>query len=262
MKLTIRHTLTFSLGASARAVEHLLLTPTATPQQKVVNWSIEMPGLNEAASFRDGFGNRAHLVTQVKHDTDIVVIAGGVVETTDRAGVLGRLEYDPMPAVFRRQTAATKPDNTLIEGLSDADGRIAMLHALMGRVHEGAAMQEADARSQSQSQAQGEPPKNNRRDAPALVHAFVGAARALDVPARYVTGYLLDGDAGAFHAWAEAWDEGLGWIGFDPTLNLCPTETHVRLATALDAAGSVPIRTVPVWAEMPVETVEISAAAG
>jgi transglutaminase-like putative cysteine protease len=266
MKLTIRHTLTFSLGTPPRAVAHLLLTPTATPQQKVVNWTIEMPGFGNAAAFRDGFGNRAHLVTQVKPEAELVVMAGGTVETVDRAGVLGRLDYDPMPALFRRQTAATTPDATFIDGLPDGDGPIAMLHALMGRVHDGMgsgspttapgpSSQVDGGQSQLQSQGTGKDAELS-----AAVHAFIGAARAIEVPARYVTGYLLDGGKASFHAWAEAWDEGLGWIGFDPVLNLCPTEAHVRLAAGLDAMGTMPVRTVPAWGAMPVETVEISAA--
>ena len=56
--------------------------------------------------FRDGFGNRAHLVSQVKPEAEMVVTVTGAVETIDKAGVLGRLEYDPMPALFRRPTDA------------------------------------------------------------------------------------------------------------------------------------------------------------
>jgi transglutaminase-like putative cysteine protease len=256
MQLTIRHTLTFSLGTPARAVQHLLLTPLATPQQKIERWSIEMPGIADAAVFRDGFGNRAHLVSQIKPEPRIVVTAGGVVETLDRAGVLGRLDLDPMPAMFRRQTLETTFDPALIEGLAGGGDRIAMLHELMGRLH---ATRLAPTRMQaqgSQQQAQG-----GEMAPRGLALAFVGAARELGVPARYVTGYLLDEDGKAsFHAWAEAWDEGLGWIGFDAKLDMCPTGNHIRLASGLDATGTMPIRSAPVWNEMPVETVEIEAA--
>jgi transglutaminase-like putative cysteine protease len=262
MKLTIRHTLTLSLGAPPRAVQHLLLTPPATPQQKVLNWSIEMPGFPGAASFRDGYGNRAHLVTQVKPEGEIAVVVSGAVETVDRAGVLGRLEYDPTPVLFRRATASTKADPALGEGLSEREGRIALLHELMDRVHEAHATaselsQTSDGQSGSQAQSQSSAAKA-AADVASRVHAFIGTARSLPIPARYVTGYLFDDGVASVHAWAEAWDEGLGWIGFDPTLNLCPAEQHVRLASGLDAASTVPIRTVPVWADMPVETVEIA----
>ena len=64
MKLTVKHTLTYNLGTPARVVTHVLLTALAMPQQKVERWSIDMPGLSDGAMFRDGFGNRAYLVSQ------------------------------------------------------------------------------------------------------------------------------------------------------------------------------------------------------
>jgi transglutaminase-like putative cysteine protease len=76
-------------------------------------------------------------------------------------------------------------------------------------------------------------------------HIFISACRVGGVPARYVTGYLLtDGvsDEEAHHAWAEAWVEGLGWVGFDVANNVCPTDRYVRLAAALDASYAAPIR--------------------
>jgi transglutaminase-like putative cysteine protease len=248
MKIAVRHELTFSLGTPARAVVHLLLTPLATPQQRVERWSIDMPGIKDAASFRDGFGNRAHLVSLSKPEPNITVLIEGVVETIDKSGVIGRLDLDPMPALYRRPTAATKADPSLIEGLAPG-GRIAMLHQVMGRVHE----------RRTQSQAQGDQNQSQSSGPSDGAQSFIGAARALDIPARHVSGYLLTEDGGQFHSWAEAWDDGLGWIGFDPLLNQCPAEDYVRLASGLDAAGTVAIRTVPAWTEMPVEVVSVSA---
>jgi hypothetical protein len=158
-----------------------------------------------------------------------------------------------MPAMFRRPTPLTPADKALIEGLDAKTGRIALLHDLMGRLHaqqDAPATQTQSSKGQSQSQSQGKAPSPTE-----LTHAFLGAARALDIPARYVTGYLLDEGKASFHAWAEAWDEGLGWIGFDPSLDVCPNVDHVRVASGLDAMGTMPIRTVPVWDEMPAETV-------
>ena len=255
MKLTVRHTLRYSLGTPVRVVQHVLLTALSTPQQRVERWSIDMPGFAEGATFRDGFGNRAQLVTQVKPEDELLVTVTGLVDTIDKAGVLGRLEHDPMPAMFRRPTDLTKPDPSLIEGLRDGPDRIALFHELMGRVHESTPSQSQTQSAEGQSQTQGSEPMPQDR-----AHALIAALRALDIPGRYVTGYLLDDDGkGSFHAWSEAWDENLGWIGFDPTLNVCPTENHIRIASGLDAKSCPPLRTVPVWTEMPVERVEITA---
>jgi transglutaminase-like putative cysteine protease len=250
MKLTVTHTLTLALASPPRAVAHLLLTPLSTPQQRVERWSIDMPGLTQAAVFRDGFGNRAHLVSQHKPGDTLVVTATGSIETIDKAGVLGRLDYDPPPAMYLRPTALTLPDDTLLAGIDG--GRIAMLHELMGRVHD------RTGPTQTQS-AEGQEQSAGTTDVAALTHAFVAGARALDIPARYVTGYVFDEGEARVHAWAEAWDEGLGWIGFDPTLNFCPSDTHIRLASGLDATGATPLRMVPAPADI-TQSVEIIAA--
>ena len=255
MRLTIRHSLVFSLGTPVRAAQHLLLTASATPQQKVERWSIEMPGISDAVSFRDCFGNRAHLVTQTRPEGAISVVASGTVETVDKSGVLGRLDYDPGPALFRRTTEATKLDPRLVDGMAPDGGRIGFLHKLMARAHEGAREATQTQRQDDQGQSQG-----SAANTAEVVHGFIGAARASDIPARYVTGYLFDEGTASFHAWAEAWDDGLGWIGFDPVLNVCPSTEHVRLASGLDATSTMPIRSVPVWGEMPVETVTIEPA--
>ncbi|MGQ9724992.1 MAG: lytic murein transglycosylase B, partial [Tepidimonas sp.] len=70
-----------------------------------------------------------------------------------------------------------------------------------------------------------------------IASAFVVAMRALDIPARVVTGYQggernpVDGlwtvrqsDA---HAWAEVWLEGEGWLRVDPTAYVSPDRTAV-----------------------------------
>ncbi len=68
-----------------------------------------------------------------------------------------------------------------------------------------------------------------------IASSFVLLMRALDVPARIVTGYqggepnAVDGfwtvrqsDA---HAWAEVWEAGLGWVRVDPTSAVAPGRT-------------------------------------
>ena len=51
-----------------------------------------------------------------------------------------------------------------------------------------------------------------------------------------------DIDQQAAHAWAEAWVEGLGWLGFDAANGVCPTEAYVRVAIGLDYLGAAPVR--------------------
>jgi hypothetical protein len=252
MQISIHHRLSLELGENiGRAVQHLLLTPQSGPTQTVREWHIDMPGIDEAPGFFDAFGNRAHLAAQSKPDAELVISVSGVVETHDRNGVLGRPERGPMPALFKRVTPLTKPIGAVVSKVRHLDkagtGRIALLHALMERVAE---VLEASGQMQSQSageQMQAQGVTATPAGAAEHAHAFIGAARALDIPARYVTGYLSGSDEGpaAFHAWAEAYDDGLGWIGFDAMLGFCPTDGHVRVACGLDALSAAPVRTHP-----------------
>ena len=75
-------------------------------------------------------------------------------------------------------------------------------------------------------------------------HVFISTARLLNIPARYVSGYLMLNNTieqTASHAWAEAHIEGLGWVGFDAANDICPNETYVRLACGLDYREAAPV---------------------
>ena len=77
-------------------------------------------------------------------------------------------------------------------------------------------------------------------------HALIALAHASDLPARYVTGYLLtDAEEGeAAHAWAEVHIQGLGWVGFDPANRCCPDDRYIRLGSGRNALEAAPIRGV------------------
>lgn len=249
MQISIHHRLSLELGAGInRAVQHLLLTPQTGPTQTVHEWRIDMPGIDEAAGFLDGFGNRAHLASQSKPDSELRIAVSGVVETHDTNGVIGRLEREPVPTLYRRVTPLTRPVGAIVGRFRNAkmESRIALLHALMERTAEVLGAPE-QAQTQAQDMQQQQQATGAVPGAADYAHAFIGAARALDIPARYVTGYFSgeDGRPAAFHAWAEAWDESLGWICFDAMLSLCPTVRHVRIATGLDAVSAMPVRSYP-----------------
>ena len=96
-----------------------------------------------------------------------------------------------------------------------------------------------------------------------FAHLMAGALRMLGLPARYVSGYLLTsapGDAAvmvgadASHAWVQVWcpgtpgvpdsGAGAGWLDLDPTNDLVPASSHVRLAVGRDFGDVTPLRGV------------------
>lgn len=80
-------------------------------------------------------------------------------------------------------------------------------------------------------------------------HIMISLLREIEIPARYVSGYLYHRTgtqdrsvADATHAWCEALLPGYGWIGLDPTNNLLATERHIRTAVGRDYADVPPTR--------------------
>ncbi|HRZ00378.1 MAG TPA: transglutaminase family protein [Burkholderiaceae bacterium] len=84
-------------------------------------------------------------------------------------------------------------------------------------------------------------------------HLMIGVLRARGLPARYVSGYLLTRPApgrprllgaDASHAWVQAWSPSQGWLDLDPTNDLVPHLSHVRLAVGRDYSDVPPLRGV------------------
>ena len=70
-------------------------------------------------------------------------------------------------------------------------------------------------------------------------HLMIGLCRSVNIPARYVSGYLASEAASATHAWVEAFVPNVGWLGLDPTHNRQVDETYVKIGIGRDY-GDVP----------------------
>jgi transglutaminase-like putative cysteine protease len=84
-----------------------------------------------------------------------------------------------------------------------------------------------------------------------FAHLEIGCLRALGVPARYVSGYLLTNPppgqerlvgADASHAWLAVYCPGTGWVDVDPTNNQLPQDRHITLAWGRDYDDVSPIK--------------------
>jgi transglutaminase-like putative cysteine protease len=77
-----------------------------------------------------------------------------------------------------------------------------------------------------------------------LAVLFIELCRAMNIPARFVSGYFADVDGSQdrqLHAWAEVYLPGAGWRGFDPSLGLAIGERHLTVATGRTPAAAAPI---------------------
>jgi transglutaminase-like putative cysteine protease len=86
-----------------------------------------------------------------------------------------------------------------------------------------------------------------------FAHLEIAALHTLGLPARYVSGYLLTRPppgrvklvgADASHAWIGTFVPDFGWVDFDPTNDLMPSDEHVTIAHGRDFSDVTPLKGV------------------
>jgi len=80
-----------------------------------------------------------------------------------------------------------------------------------------------------------------------FAQVLLAMLRLLDIPARYVSGYICPNKSGmrgegATHAWVEVYIPFYGWLGIDPTNNCIVNDTHVRLAVGRNFLDCSPVK--------------------
>jgi transglutaminase-like putative cysteine protease len=256
MRLRVQHETTYHFDPPMRGVVQAhRLTPSLFEGQQVIDWTVTVDGAVDAAvrgaGFRDGAGDWIETVSLLGPVAEMTVEVAGEVETVDMSGVLrGHRESVP-PMTYLRPTRATRADKALSELAGDAVAGIApgavleRAHALAAAVSDAIAYRPGETEhgtTAAEALALGQGVCQDH------AHALIAGALTLDIPGRYVIGYLFateeDGVHEASHAWAELWIEGLGWIGFDPSNRSCPDERYIRLGSGADATEAAPIRGV------------------
>lgn len=246
MRLSVRHTTRYRFKEPvAHGIQRLRLTPKETQGQKILDWSMEYEGATEQFSYDDQNFNHVTLVAVDEGATEVVVSCKGTVETEDHHGVIGR-HAGHMPLwSFLGQTKLTKPGPKIRQLINSVErseeGMVATLHSLSAAIREAV---DYKTKSTDVKTTAEEAVANGEGVCQDHAHIFIAAARSLDIPARYVSGYLMMNDRieqEATHAWAEAYVQGLGWVGFDISNQISPDTRYVRVATGRDYRDAAPI---------------------
>lgn len=253
MILTIAHDTVYRYDQPMRGVvQSQRLTPARFDGQRVIDWAVAVKGddgaqVVQGGGFRDGAGDWVQGCTVVGPVREVVVSVRGTVETTDLTGVLRGHRERIRPEVYLTHTPATAADVGLRDlaqaAITGESGALARAHALAAVVREAIAYRPGVTEAHTtaaEALALGEGVCQDH------AHALIGAAIALGMPARYVSGYLQATEDGtpheAAHAWAEVWVPDLGWVGFDASNGVCPDAYYVRLGSGRDAREAAPIR--------------------
>ena len=245
MRLQVRHETTYDYDAPVGwGLQQLRLTPKATRAQRVLGWAVTVEGGRVELEFDDHHRNRVQLVSFEPGATRLRVLAEGEVEVEDAAGVLGPHGGFAPLWLFERATPRTEAGpgcRALVDRVSGEPNSLFRLHDLSAAIADAVEWTDGSGDVARGAEAAITAGKGVCQD---QAHVLIACARAMGIPARYVSGYLrLDGkdEADATHAWAEAWVPDLGWVGFDVANRMSPDGRYVRVATGLDYAEAAPV---------------------
>lgn len=268
MRLTIRHVTTYGYAPAVPSVTmRLKLYPGRFEGQLPTEWRVMVNDIEISPELKDSWGDAVATVFARGEIDRLEIVAEGVVETMDHAGVLKGHRAPIRPQVCLRGTPRTEPDAAIAALAASATKGEGTLLDKAHQLHEAVATRivytPGSTSAATTAAAALEAGEGVCQD---HAHVLIAASRSLGWPARYVTGYYLPGpdetpDA-ATHAWAEIWLEGLGWVGFDAANDLCPTDAYVRLCSGLDAFDAAPIRGHAEGASAETLDVSVSIAAG
>jgi len=245
MQLHIRHETHYRYDRPVKySIQCLHLTPRRDASQRALQWSLTTPGRRFEQI--DAHGNITHLLTLEQPHREIRILARGIVETLDSDGPQDEGPLSPL--AYLAPTPLTTPSAELRAFAQAALGTA-------GATAEGA---EQLARAVAAS-VRYQPGSSDVRDEALTAfkrgsgvcqdhaHVYLAAARAVGLPARYVSGYLHAGELGdaASHAWVDVWlGERLGWRSIDVTHARPAVRLYCRLAVGRDYLDAAPVRGV------------------
>ncbi len=284
MLLHLVHVTRYRYTPQAENAQHVThLKPASNAAQQLLRHSLQIsPAPAQQREVTDVFGNsRTFFSVQTSHDV-LEVTADSLVQTTasgygpdsEQSAMAFQLPWELAREKFRYRAGVgynsaweflfaspciprddafvqfARPSFTPGRPLAEA------AHELMARIND-AMVYESDSTEVHTLPAEAlQQKKGVCQD---YAHVMVACCRAMGLPARYVSGYMLTqpppGQArligcDASHAWASVYcpdpdDEGAGhWLDFDPTNNRAPGEDYVTLATGRDFLDVSPLRGV------------------
>jgi transglutaminase-like putative cysteine protease len=277
VRVAITHTTRLDYTADVvEGVMDVRLGPRSDADQRWERFNLRAGPTAAVRGYTDGFGNTAHLVTIARPHRFVEIVTQSQVETfladpfvppplpPPALRPSQRIDYlGPSPLV------APHPDLSAIAARYQPEepaDTFEAVRALMGFVYT-----EFTYEQHVTSVTTTVPVVLACRTGVCqdFAHVLIGLCRALAVPARYVSGYIVvagqsqsqragsqwqsqsqsqsadpgpSRGAGASHAWIEAYTPTHGWRGFDPTNNLVATANHVKMAVGRDYSDVPPTR--------------------
>jgi transglutaminase-like putative cysteine protease len=268
----VQHITSYSYRSSVVHAHHLAhMRPRTLPHQRVTRCEITTHPSSIAASHHlDYFGNHVdsfevfgtHDTLKVTATSDVELEPNPISESltlldTSWENVVNKLETDHgqlAVQAFRLASPVVRPFPSLrdyaVRTFAPGKPLIAAVLELNQRIHEEF---KYDTAATDESTPLALFLEEKRGVCQDFAHLAVGCLRSLGLAARYVSGYLetvpppgrerLIG-ADASHAWASAYVPDLGWLDFDPTNNVLPSDRHITIGWGRDFSDVSPLKGV------------------
>ncbi len=271
MTYRVSHTTSYHYEEMASVCHNeLRLTPRTGARQRPRRTQLRVdPTPSALVPYLDFFGNQMHFLTFQEPHRQLTITAKSDVEVmaaappdptppwelvrdrvrTDRgAGALDAYQFVFESPQVELDTAdildyalpSFPPDRPVLEGVRDLTGRI---HAEFAY----------DRAATTVSTPVAEVLRERRGVCQDFAHLEIACLRALGLPARYVSGYILTTPppgaprlvgADASHAWLAVWLGDAGWVDVDPTNDQLPGDQHITVAWGRDYGDVSPLRGV------------------
>ena len=244
MRLKIEHVTTFSYDQPiSEAYTEMCLRPQDGFGQHCLSFSLTTEPADERLSYVDRFGNDVSHFDVIQPHDKLVVSARSEVLTPD-SFIQYAANLSPLDE-FAFLTA------TVYSPITDDIISFAASHEVPGNQKETALALMRHIYATLQYEKGVTDVRTTAEEALLLQrgvcqdfsHLMLASCRSLNIPARYVSGYLYsESPEMASHAWVDVCISGEGWISLDPTHNCEQSGQYVRVAVGRDYADVTPTR--------------------
>jgi transglutaminase-like putative cysteine protease len=265
MFYSIRHLTKFRYRTPvSESVMETRMHPRSEGNQRCLTFHLSVSPRCRAFSYRDYLGNHVHHFDIPGQHSQLVIIAEALVDLqalTPVPTAIGREAWEELDALvtdgdYSEMLLASEfasPTDSLLKlgrqlDIRRRDDPLTVLRELNSALYTSF---EYVLKSTKVDSPIDDAIRSHQGVCQDFAHIMIALVRSLQIPCRYVSGYLHrrveDHDRSAedaTHAWVEALLPQLGWVGFDPTNNLLAGDRHIRTAIGRDYADVPPTKGV------------------
>jgi transglutaminase-like putative cysteine protease len=259
-RFIIHHVTKYSYQAAVRdSANQIMLFPIKDENQELLNQQLVISGMPTVEVYRDYYGNQVGSFMNVDPHKELLI--DSKIEIITKARLLPSEEipvdaqwnyleeiYHSVPFIdfLKLEGFAAKDDAKKIADTEKVKGNsvFSTANALNEYVYKNFKYIKGVTNTETKLDEIWSLKAGVCQD---FAHILLMMLRLIDIPARYVSGYVCPRDKhlrgeGATHAWVEAYIPFYGWLGFDPTNNCVVNDLHVRLAVGRSFSDCSPVK--------------------